>query len=75
MSDPDGPANPLQLRALKSTIKKVSEAHGKGHPEIGQYVSALAVETDKLQNISKARCEEAIRALGNFAAEFEKEGE
>lgn len=75
VSDPDGPANPLQLRALKSTIKKVSEAHGKGHPEIGQYVSALAVETDKLQNISKARCEEAIRALGNFAAEFEKEGE
>lgn len=75
VSDPDGPANPLQLRALKSTIKKVSEAHGKGHPEIGQYVSALAVETDKLQNISKARCEEAIRALGDFAAEFEKEGE
>lgn len=75
VSDPDGPANPLQLRALKSTIKKVSEAHGKGHPEIGQYVSALAVETDKLQNITKARCEEAIRALGEFAAEFEKEGE
>lgn len=74
VSDPDGPANPMQLGALKKTIKNVMEKHGAGHPEVAQYVSELSVETGKLKDISKARCEEAIRALGELAAKFE-EGE
>ncbi|MEC4272927.1 ERF family protein [Adlercreutzia sp. R25] len=73
VSDPDGPANALQLRALKGSIKSVMVSYGKNHPEVAQYISQLSVETDKLANISKSRCEEAIKALGDFAAEYEKE--
>ncbi len=71
----DDPANPLQLSALKKTIKTTMDKYGGDHPEVGQFVAALAAKTDKLKTITKSQAEAAIRKLGAFAAEYDGEGE
>ena len=70
-TDPDGEPTDLQLRQLKKSIKTMKETYGADHPEVGKYITELAAKTDKLANISKAQCEEAIRHLGEMKESFE----
>lgn len=73
VTDADGSATALQLKALKKSIKTVVDEYGESHPEVGQYVSELSAKTDKLKNISKTEAEAALQKLGEMKAEYESE--
>ena len=76
----DGAASSLQVRQLKKAMKSLRDAHGKGHPEVGQFIAEISASTGKLTHgeagegtpFTKAECERAIIALGEMREKFEK---
>lgn len=82
VTNADGAATNLQLRQLKTAMKKLKDEHGEEHPEVGQFVAELSASTDKLKHsaddegkpFSKAECEAAIQKLGEMREQFETEG-
>ena len=74
VSAPDGEASGLQVNQLKKNIRKMMDTYSETHPEVGAYVTQLGADTDNLKNITKARCEQAIRDLGEMKEKFETEG-
>jgi hypothetical protein len=83
VANADGAATSLQVRSLKSAIKKLKDEHGAEHPEVGQFIAELGASTDKFNHsasdegkpFSKAECEAAIQKLGEMRERFETEGE
>ena len=71
---PEGAASSLQVNQLKKQLKKVKDTYGAAHPEVGAYLVALGAETQNLKSITKERCEQAIRDLGEMKERFETEG-
>lgn len=71
---PEGSASALQVNQLKKITRKMMETYSEGHTEVGAYVTELGAETDQLKNITKARCEQAIRDLGEMKERIETEG-
>lgn len=74
LANAEGAATPLQVKQLQKTLRTLMDAYGDDHAELGAYVTALGAETDNLKSITKARCEQAIRDLGEMKEKFETEG-
>lgn len=74
LTNADGAATPLQVRQLQKTLRTLMDAYGDDHAELGTYVAELGAETDNLKSITKARCAQAIRDLGEMKEKFETEG-
>lgn len=73
LADPDGAATPLQIRQLKSSIRKVKEACGDD-PEVAQVIATIGAETDNLKGtVTKKACEGYIRSLGELKEKHDKE--
>lgn len=75
LANADGAATPLQVKQLQKTLRTLMDSYGDEHPELGAYVTTLGAETSNLKSITKARCEQAIRDLGEMREKFETEGD
>lgn len=71
-ADGDAPATKMQVAQLRKQLKTMKETYGEAHPEVGAFIGELSVATDKLENVTKAQCQEAIAKLAEMKTEFEK---
>lgn len=69
----DGEATQLQKRQLKKALTSLKKEYGNDRPEVGAFVAEIGVETENLEHVSKARCEEIIQKLGEMREQFETE--
>ena len=74
VANADGPAGKLQVAQLGKQVRKMKDAY-PDNTELSAYLAELGAETDNLKNITKARCEQALRDLGEMKEKFETEGD
>lgn len=65
IANSDGEANDLMKKQLKNAVKRLKDDFG-GVKEIAVWRANLAKETDRLENISQKRAEEALKEAGEL---------
>ena len=71
LCQPEGQADGKQVAALAACARNLKAKWGAEHPEVAEYIRGVAQETSNFTDISRARCEEVIRELGEMARGFE----
>lgn len=72
VANADGKANNLQITQLKKSIKTLKTEYGD-KPEVTAFIAEIGASTNNLKDITKAKAEETIRALGEMKEKLDTE--
>ena len=69
LTNPDAPADELQITALKTALKNLMEID----PEQESFVQSVAVKTEGFTNLSKNVCEQLINGVNDMLTGYESQ--
>ena len=68
LTNVEGPADKLQIKALKSVLKKLKELD----PTQEEFIQAIAVKTEGFSDITKEKCENLILAVNEILEGYDE---
>lgn len=69
LTNPDAPADELQITALKTALKNLMEID----PEQESFVQSVAIKTESFTNLSKNVCEQLINGVNDMLTGYESQ--
>lgn len=75
LTDVEGTADAVQIRQLKKAMKQLKDKFGEEHTEVSEWVANVALETNKLTEITREQAEKLLLEAGELHEKFSEEEE